>query len=158
METFGCLEAETALKDAWKCAVGVSGALSVEICGMTWMLKLCATSSDSQKQVCFHNHKVAGYCLQEFEGTHAWHCANSTHNYWQWMYTLLVYLRVLSFSICVYRCCSSYIVHWWHRINLSWWGWLCWEWVATDRLLSQWAWCSRLHPCGWCRGSLPPIV
>jgi hypothetical protein len=51
METFGCLEAETALKDVWKCAAEVSGALYVEICGMTWMLKLCATSWDSQKQV-----------------------------------------------------------------------------------------------------------
>ena len=56
METFGCLEAETALKDEWKCAAEVSGALSVEICGMTWMLKLCATSLDFQKQVSFHNN------------------------------------------------------------------------------------------------------
>ena len=44
-----------ALKDEWKCAAEVSGALSVEICGITWMLKLCATSLDFQKQVCFHN-------------------------------------------------------------------------------------------------------
>ena len=43
-----------ALKDVWKCAAEVSGALSVETCGMTWMLKLCATSSDFRTQVCFH--------------------------------------------------------------------------------------------------------
>ena len=52
METFGCLEAEMALKDVWKCAAEVSGALSVEISGMMWMLKLSATSSDFQTQVC----------------------------------------------------------------------------------------------------------
>ena len=52
METFGCLGAETALKDEWKCAAEVSGALSVEICGMIWMLRLCATSWDFQIQVC----------------------------------------------------------------------------------------------------------
>jgi hypothetical protein len=53
METFGCLEAETAPKDVWKCVAEVSGALSVEIYGMMWMLKLCATSWDSQTQVCY---------------------------------------------------------------------------------------------------------
>ena len=52
METFGCLEAETALKDVWKCAAEVSGALSVEIYGITWMLKLYVISWDFQKQVC----------------------------------------------------------------------------------------------------------
>ena len=52
METFGCLEAEMALKDMWKCAAEVSGALSVEISGMMWMLKLSVTSLDSQPQVC----------------------------------------------------------------------------------------------------------
>ena len=41
-----------ALKDVWKCAMGVSGALSVEIHGTMWMLKLSATSSDFQPQVC----------------------------------------------------------------------------------------------------------
>ena len=41
-----------ALKDVWKCAAEVSGALSVEISGMMWMLKLSATSSDFQTQVC----------------------------------------------------------------------------------------------------------
>ena len=45
-----------ALKDVWKCATGVCGALSVEICGTTWMLKLSATSSASQPQVGFHIH------------------------------------------------------------------------------------------------------
>ena len=44
-----------ALKDVWKCATGVSGALSVEICGTIWTLKLSATSLDSQPQVGFHN-------------------------------------------------------------------------------------------------------
>ena len=52
MEIFGYLEAEMALKDVWKCAAEVNGALSVEICGMMWMLKLCATSLDFHKQVC----------------------------------------------------------------------------------------------------------
>ena len=52
METFGFLEAEMALKDEWKCAAEVSGALSVEIYGIMWMLKLCATSWDFQIQVC----------------------------------------------------------------------------------------------------------
>ena len=33
-----------ALKDVWKCVAEVSGALSVETCGMRWMLKLYATS------------------------------------------------------------------------------------------------------------------
>ena len=41
-----------ALKDVWKCAAEVSGALSVEICGITWMLKLYVISWDFQKQVC----------------------------------------------------------------------------------------------------------
>ena len=54
METFGCLEAEMALKDVWKCAAEATGALSVEICGMTWMQKLCATSLDFRTQVSFH--------------------------------------------------------------------------------------------------------
>ena len=49
METFGCLGAEVALKDVWKCAADVSGALSVEICGITWMLKLYVISWDFQK-------------------------------------------------------------------------------------------------------------
>ena len=52
METFGCLGAEMALKGVWKCATGVCGALSVEICGTMWMLKLSVTSLDSQPQVC----------------------------------------------------------------------------------------------------------
>ena len=53
-----------ALKDVWKYAAEVSGALSVEICGMMWMLKLCATSLDFHKQVCFHNYVLAiVYCL-----------------------------------------------------------------------------------------------
>ena len=41
-----------ALKDEWKCAAEVSGALSVEICGIMWMLKLYVISLDFQGQVC----------------------------------------------------------------------------------------------------------
>ena len=52
METFDCLEAEMAVKDVWKCAAEVSGALSVEIHGMMWTLKLSVTSLDFQLQVC----------------------------------------------------------------------------------------------------------
>ena len=90
MEIFGCLGAETALKDVWKCAAEVSGVLSVEICGMTWMLKLCATSLGSQKQVSFHNWLLSSGIVFLFssksthEGIHA--CmsnllSNNTHTH-----------------------------------------------------------------------------
>ena len=47
-------------KDVWKCAMGVCGALSVEICGTTWTLKLSVTSLDSQPQVGFHIYMYKG--------------------------------------------------------------------------------------------------